>query len=198
MVSMGVCFGVYFGVYVWGVFQKMSVYIQKKEKKRKKKRGIYKKMPTGMNSKKNMRPRKKGERPTLEECAAGGKKAGEVRRERRTIRECIQIYAAGNMTPGELEEMATEFGITGIKNRGLLLAAPIIKKALSGDLRASEIVLKYLGEDLKDTAFIAKLQAETQLLTAQADALRRQQEEAAELGAVTVNVNITNTAGEND
>ena len=155
-------------------------------------------MPTGINSKKNMRPRKKGERPTLEECAAGGRKAGEVRRERRTIRECIQIYAAGNMTPEELEKMATEFGITGIKNRGLLLAAPIIKKALSGDLRASEIVLKYLGEDLKDTAVIAKLQAETQLLTAQADALRRQQEEAAELGAVTVNVNITNTAGEDD
>lgn len=147
---------------------------------------------------KNMRPRKKGEHPTREESAAGGIKSGVVKREKKSVRECIQIYAAGSMTPEELEKMAIEFGITGIKNRGLLLAAPIIKKALSGDLRASEIVLKYLGEDLKDTAVIAKLQAETQLLAAQADALRRQQEEAAELGAVTVNVNITNTAGEDD
>ena len=134
---------------------------------------------------------------TSERAAELARKGAETRREQRTVRDILKAYLRGGLSDAEREK-AEALGLIGIGNRALLIAAGIIKKALAGDLRAAEMVLKLTGEDKKEAAIISKIMAETQLLTAQADALRRQQEEAAELGAVTVNVNITNTAGEDD
>ncbi len=140
---------------------------------------------------------KKLEKKTARSSAIGkmgGKKSGEVRREKKTIREIIQIYCDGGLTDEELQQNA-ELGIPGIANKGLLIAAGIIKRALAGDMRACEMVLNLIGENGKENAIVKKIAAETKLVETQREALLKQMNAGETLNDVNITLNIVDASG---
>ncbi len=71
--------------------------------------------------------------------AAGGKKSGEVRREKKAVRERLKLLLEGKQSDGTDTRDA--------------LAATILQKALRGDLKAVEMVLTMTGESVDAVNF---------------------------------------------
>lgn len=71
--------------------------------------------------------------------AAGGKKSGEARREKKALRERMKLLVDGKQADGTDTRDA--------------LAKKILDKALGGDLRAAEMVMNMIGESMDAVNF---------------------------------------------
>ena len=77
----------------------------------------------------------RSKREASERGKAGGIKSGEVRRERKALKERLELLLAGE--------------VDGVE-RGELLALALIQKGLSGDVKAFEVIRDTLGEKPSD------------------------------------------------
>lgn len=108
-----------------------------------------------------------------ENSAKGGRKSGEVRRQKKTIAEYLKTWA---------DKEVDEKNKTALKALGLdeeatnrtLLVLPLIKKANGGDIKALQMIIDLLGEDKKKDLEIAKLKEEINLLRAETQKLSSQ------------------------
>lgn len=99
-------------------------------------------------------------REAREKGSAGGKKSGEVRREKRKLRELLEMMLQQPVEAGD-----------GSTNAEAMTVA-LLKKALSGDTRAYEIIRDTIGEKPVEKRDVA-LQAEISLTKEQRDAAYR-------------------------
>lgn len=106
--------------------------------------------------------------------AKGGKRSGEVRRAKKTLRKLAQEWADCEPTAEELAKLA-EIGITdeGVTRKATLLI-PLLSNVFDGNLRALQVLIELLGEDNRKDAELAKLRAELDLVRAETDKLRRE------------------------
>lgn len=81
-------------------------------------------------------PKSKIHKLTREDSAAGGRKSAEVKREKRRMRELINM-AFSNLVKDENGDEVS---------RKVLAAINLVKRASEGDLRAIELALKVNGE----------------------------------------------------
>lgn len=81
-------------------------------------------------------PNPKVHKLTKEERAAGGKKSSEVRREKRKMKELIDMAFSSMVKDDNGDEVS----------RKVLAAINLVKKASEGDLKALELSLKVNGE----------------------------------------------------
>lgn len=81
-------------------------------------------------------PNPKVHKLTKEERAAGGKKSSEVRREKRKMKELINMAFSSMVKDDNGDEVS----------RKVLAAINLVKKASEGDLKALELSLKVNGE----------------------------------------------------
>nr|DAJ48876.1 MAG TPA: hypothetical protein [Caudoviricetes sp.] len=95
-----------------------------------------------MANEQNLRP---GEHiPTKEEAKRGGIASGESRRRKKLLRECLQ------------ELMQMEYNTAQGKKLGSeMLSAMLMKKAMSGDIKAFEVLRDTAGEKPVDKVMVA-------------------------------------------
>lgn len=95
-----------------------------------------------MANEQNLRP---GEHiPTREEAKRGGIASGESRRRKKLLRECLQ------------ELMQMEYNTAQGKKLGSeMLSAMLMKKAMSGDIKAFEVLRDTAGEKPVDKVMVA-------------------------------------------
>lgn len=107
-------------------------------------------------------------------CQKGGKRSGEVRRANKTLRQIVKDWANGTPTQDELSKLA-EFGITDENaTRKATLLIPLLSNVASGNMRALNMLIELLGEDERKKQELAKLRAETKLVEAETEKLRRE------------------------
>lgn len=95
-----------------------------------------------MANEQNLRP---GEHiPTKEEAKRGGIASGESRRRKKLLRECLQ----------ELMQMEYDT-VQGKKLGSEMLSAMLMKKAMSGDVKAFEVLRDTAGEKPVDKVMVA-------------------------------------------
>lgn len=95
-----------------------------------------------MANEQNLRP---GEHiPTREEAKRGGIASGESRRRKKLLRECLQ----------ELMQMEYDT-VQGKKLGSEMLSAMLMKKAMSGDIKAFEVLRDTAGEKPVDKVMVA-------------------------------------------
>lgn len=95
-----------------------------------------------MANEQNLRP---GEHiPTKEEAKRGGIASGESRRRKKLLRECLQ----------ELMQMEYDT-VQGKKLGSEMLSAMLMKKAMSGDIKAFEVIRDTAGEKPIDKVMVA-------------------------------------------
>lgn len=99
-------------------------------------------------------------REAREKGSAGGKKSGEVRREKRKLRELLEMMLQQPVEAGD-----------GSTNAEAMTVA-LLKKALSGDTRAYEIIRDTIGEKPVEKRDVA-MQAELALTNEQRAAVYR-------------------------
>ena len=87
----------------------------------------------------NLKPIKKGQLSKEElkkRQSNGGKKSGEVRRAKKTMREMLDYLLDKEITNGKGEKVTTKEEA----------AAALIKKAIQGDVKAFEVIRDTIGE----------------------------------------------------
>lgn len=79
--------------------------------------------------------------------AKGGKASVKSRRKRKTIRECLEMLLAKDVTDDEAREMLAGMGIaeTDMQNP-MLIAVGLFRKAADGDVQAVKTLLEAMGE----------------------------------------------------
>ena len=100
----------------------------------------------------------------------GGKASGRVRRERKAMRETLEIILSQRI-PKDATKLRNELKQYGIKDADYssVLMATLVQKALKGDLKAFEYIYNIMGEDETKQARIGLIEAQTQKIT-QSDA----------------------------
>jgi hypothetical protein len=73
----------------------------------------------------------------------GGKKSGEVRRQRKALRECLDLLLAEKVEDGE--------------TRADVISAALIRKAMGGDVKAFEVIRDTVGEKPMDRVAVAEV-----------------------------------------
>ena len=76
----------------------------------------------------------------------GGKKSGEVRRQRKALRECLDLLLAEKVENGEDGE-----------TRADVISAALIRKAMDGDVKAFEVIRDTVGEKPMDRVAVAEV-----------------------------------------
>jgi hypothetical protein len=76
----------------------------------------------------------------------GGTKSGEVRRQRKALRECLNLLLAEKVENGEAGE-----------TRADVISAALIRKAMEGDVKAFEVIRDTVGEKPVDRVAVAEV-----------------------------------------
>lgn len=88
---------------------------------------------------------------TVEEQSNGGKKSGEVRREKKAIKEMMATLMSMPMKSGKCTDIESIKNFADIKGKNpsvqLAMLIAVAQKGLKGDLRAVELMLGMLGEN---------------------------------------------------
>lgn len=104
-----------------------------------------------MANKKNLIPNSERTPSELREmCSKGGKKSGEVRRERKAMREQMEMLLKLPPINVQAKQKIKELGIDEkeIDNQMLLMVA-IFNKAMKGDIQAVNVVRELIGERIQ-------------------------------------------------
>lgn len=93
----------------------------------------------------------------------GGKKSGEVRRQKRNMRETLELLLSMRIDSGKadkLEAFKAFHDITKTSNISVAdrMMVNLVKKAISGDLDAIRMVREQIGEKPKDEVEITTIQ----------------------------------------
>lgn len=88
---------------------------------------------------------------TVEEQSKGGKKSGEVRREKKTFQELAETLMSMPMKNGKCTDIDKIKSFADFKGKNptikLSMLIAVMQKGLKGDLRAVELILAILGEN---------------------------------------------------
>ena len=103
---------------------------------------------------------------TLEEHKKGGKRSGEVRRQRKTVADYLRQWA-DNEVDEKNKKALQALGLDEEATNRTLLVLPLIKKANNGDTKALQMIIDLLGEDRKKDLEIKKLKEEIRLIKAE-------------------------------
>lgn len=90
--------------------------------------------------------------PTSEEArlygAMGGKKSGEVRKNKKKLKECMESILSAKVLNPETQKKLEELGIEGEEmTNKVLLTAALFQKALTGEVAAFREIRNLIGED---------------------------------------------------
>lgn len=97
----------------------------------------------------NLKPQSKRTKAEQREIASkGGKASGEARRQRRALRECLEAILEKPTTDEELIALLTASKVANTYDNAMALA--LIRKALSGDPKAFEVVRDTIGQKPMD------------------------------------------------
>lgn len=87
---------------------------------------------------------------TVEEASKGGKRSGETRRLKKTVKEELESLMSMPMKNGKNIEVENIKNFADFKNKNpsvrLAMLIALVQKALKGDIRAFELLLAILGE----------------------------------------------------
>lgn len=75
----------------------------------------------------------------------GGKKSGQVRREKRLLKDTIQMFFESTPTPEVIEQCANAFGFNP-KDLQEVITGGLIQKAMCGDAKAFEVLRDTAGQ----------------------------------------------------
>ena len=88
---------------------------------------------------------------TVEEQSKGGKKSGEVRREKKTMKELAETLLSMPLKSGKCTDIENIKNFADFKGKNpsvkLAMLSTVAQKALKGDIRALELLLAILGEN---------------------------------------------------
>lgn len=101
-----------------------------------------------------------------EMTSKGGKRSGEVRRQKKTVADYLRKWA-DNEVDEKNKKALQALGLDEEATNRTLLVLPLIKKANCGDIKALQMIIDLLGEDKKKDLEIKKLQEEIALLRAE-------------------------------
>lgn len=104
-----------------------------------------------MANKKNLIPNSERTPSELREmCSKGGKKSGQVRRERKAMREQMEMLLKLPPINAQAKQKIKELGIDEkeIDNQ-MLLMVTIFNKAMKGDIQAVNVVRELIGERIQ-------------------------------------------------
>lgn len=104
-----------------------------------------------MANKNNLIPNSERSPSELREmCSKGGKKSGEVRRERKVMREQMEMLLKLPPINAQAKQKIKELGIDEkeIDNQ-MLLMVTIFNKAIKGDIQAVNVVRELIGERIQ-------------------------------------------------
>ena len=79
----------------------------------------------------------------------GGKKSGEVRAQKRLLKDTIEMMLNMKPTPEMIQECAEKFGFNP-KDLQEIITGGLIQKAISGDSKAFEVLRDTVGQKPKD------------------------------------------------
>lgn len=127
----------------------------------------------------NLRPFVKGT-ISREVAAANGAKGGRAKAAKKTVAEYLQKWAEGEVSEKNKKALQA-LGLTEEVTNRALLVIPLIKKANSGDTKALQMIFEMLGEDKAKERQIKKLEAEIELLRAEAQKIKAQMGEDREV-----------------
>src|SRR5574344_724462 len=100
----------------------------------------------------NLKPIKKGQLSKDElkkRQSNGGKKSGEVRTQKRLLKDTIEMMLKLQPTPQMVNECAEKFGFNP-KDLQDIITGGLINKAMSGDSRAFEVLRDTVGQKPKE------------------------------------------------
>lgn len=86
---------------------------------------------------------------TVEEQSMGGKKSGEVRRNKKMLRDCIEMLLEKEMDDGK----------GGTKTGAEALAVKLFKEAMKGNVKAFEVLRDTAGQKVPDKIMVAEVDA---------------------------------------
>lgn len=110
---------------------------------------------------------------TVGEASAGGKKSGQVRKQKKTIADYLRTWA-DSAVEDKHKQALRALGLDEEATNRTLLVLPLIKKANSGDIKALQMIIDLLGEDKKKDLEIKKLREEIRLLKAETQKITSQ------------------------
>ena len=95
----------------------------------------------------------------------GGQASGKARRERRAMRDTLEIILSQPIPKNatKLRNELKEYGITNPDYSSVMMTT-LVQKALRGDLRAFEMIYNIVGEDEAKRARINLVEAQTKKL----------------------------------
>ena len=96
----------------------------------------------------NLKPIKKGElskEEAMKRGSAGGKKSGEVRAEKRLLKDTIEMLLKSKPTPEIVDQYAERFGFNP-KDLQEVITGGLIQKAMCGDAKAFEVLRDTAGQ----------------------------------------------------
>jgi len=79
----------------------------------------------------------------------GGKKSGEVRREKRLLKDTILMLLSNKPTPDMVNECAAKFGFNP-KDLQEVITGGLMAKAMTGDAKAFEVIRDSIGQKPKE------------------------------------------------
>ena len=119
-----------------------------------------------------------------DEAKKGGKKSGEVRRQKKTVAEYLKKWADSEVDEKNKKALQA-LGLDEEATNRTLLVLPLIKKANGGDIKALQMIIDLLGEDKKKDLEIKKLKEEIRLLKAETQKISAQFGEDREIEDLT-------------
>lgn len=98
---------------------------------------------------------------TVEEQSKGGKKSGEVRRERKTIQKILNDLLDSDVAKNDaFKECAKKTGLTSEQSiKELVTAMCILNTAATGDVSELQKLARLLGEENENQSVLDKLDA---------------------------------------
>lgn len=115
-----------------------------------------------------------------ETAAIAGAKSARAKSAKKTVADYLQKWAEGEVSEKNKNALRA-LGLTEEVTNRALLVIPLIKKANSGDTKALQMIFEMLGEDKAKERQIKKLEAEIELLRAEAQKIKAQMGEDREV-----------------
>lgn len=131
------------------------------------------------DKKDNLKPFVKGT-ISREVAAANGAKGGRAKAAKKTVADYLKKWADSEVSEKDKKALQA-LGLTEEVTNRALLVIPLIKKANSGDTKALQMIFEMLGEDKAKERQIKKLEAEIELLRAEAQKIKAQMGEDREV-----------------
>jgi len=96
----------------------------------------------------NLKPIQKGQlskEEAMKRGSLGGKKSGQVRAEKRLLKDTIQMFFEATPTPEVIQQCAEAFGFNP-KDLQEVITGGLIQKAMCGDAKAFEVLRDTAGQ----------------------------------------------------